>query len=81
MVVIFLGHEEDLTIEMCMPLMAPCTLGRPHQVLNSFITIVIAFFLSQEIKSWYYLKMNASTNSCKTKNIVNFLLQRVEHCK
>jgi hypothetical protein len=39
-VVFFLGYEEDLTIEMCMPLMAPRTLGRPHQALNSFITTV-----------------------------------------
>ncbi len=73
--------HEDLIIEMCMELMAPCTLGRPHQALNSFVTIVIAFFWSQEIISWDYLEMNASTNSCKIKNIVDFLLQKVEHCK
>jgi len=76
-----LGYEEALTIEMCMPLMAPFTLRRPHQALDSFIRIVIAFLWNQEIKSWYYLEMNASTNSCKIKNIVDFLLQIVEHCK
>jgi hypothetical protein len=56
---------------MCVPSMAPCTLGKPCQIFKSSITIAIASPQGQIIIS-LYVKINVGMNSWRTKDTFNF---------
>jgi hypothetical protein len=49
-------------MEMCVPLMAPCTKGKPHQVLKYAMIAYISFPFGQEIKLLNTLLMASTTS-------------------